>query len=269
MVERCALRSTVATLVMSWVLGIAPFAAAQSVDTQTLSTRPIPLEPILLLPEPPYLLSQQRMLELEEWTRKFDEWEKWADRWLNRRQPGLLANSLERKQKPDPPLWLQSFCDLAAEDEQLARPCQLLGLWREDFTAMRARRAAAALLSQQETPTKGSWWRHVHLDGLWSTTQSNSAVFGLFGAHVTADVEGRVQVFVAPGVMLMSVPGLSGNRELWPATDWGVTYRLFNVGQHTVHLNLVHAWILGSPANLTNPNMTLAGFSVTLRPSRR
>ena len=54
--------------------------------------------------------------------------------------------------------------------------------------------------------TNSVWWQHLHLDGLWSTTQSNMAAFGVFGAHVTMPIEGRLQIFVAPGVMLVSVP---------------------------------------------------------------
>jgi len=66
--------------------------------------------------------------------------------------------------------------------------------------------------------------------------------------------------------MLVSVPALSGSRSLVPATDWGVTYRLFNVGRNTVHFNLVHAWLLADQVNLIGSQMTLAGFSVSFQP---
>ena len=78
-------------------------------------------------------------------------------------------------------------------------------------------------------------------------------------------VEGRLQIFVAPGVMLVSVPNPYGPRVLSPATDWGLTYRLFNVGGATVHFNLVHAWIFGSGAQIAGTNLTLGGFSLTRR----
>jgi len=55
-----------------------------------------------------------------------------------------------------------------------------------------------------------------------------------------------------------------------PATDWGITYRFFNVGRSTVHFNLVQAWVLGNQPGLTgNPNMTLAGLSLTFNGNRR
>src|SRR5262249_19032211 len=101
---------------------------------------------------------------------------------------------------------------------------------------------------------------------LWSTTRSDVSVLGLFGAHVTIPVAGRLQVFVVPGIMLVSIPSAYGNREFSPATDWGVSYRLFAAGPSTVPFNLVHAWMLGSRSNLINSNVTLAGFSVSFRP---
>ena len=211
-------------------------------------------------------LSQLQIEEVEQWTREFDEWQKWAARWLNRRQPGFWASALERTKKPDPPVWLEDACELLADDDQLARPCKLLAEWRDDLVTAKNRQASAAAVVQREAPTKTSWWRHAHLDAMWSTTQSNVTAFGILGAHLTMEVEGRFQVFVAPGIMLVSVPALSGGRSLLPATDWGVTYRLFNVGRNTVHFNLVHAWLLANEANLINSQVTLAGFSVSFRP---
>ena len=73
-------------------------------------------------------------------------------------------------------------------------------------------------------------------------------------------------MFVAPGIMLVSVPQFQGTRELVPATDWGVTYRLFDVGASTVHFNLVHAWLLTSDrTNLLRSQISLAGFSFSFR----
>jgi hypothetical protein len=76
-----------------------------------------------------------------------------------------------------------------------------------------------------------------------------------------------MQAFMAPGILLVSVPSVFGTRELSPATDWGVTYRLFNVGRNTVHFNFVHAWMIGNRATLLHSNMNLAGLSVSFRRS--
>jgi hypothetical protein len=245
-------------------------SAAAQVSDENLTARPTPFALVQLVPEPPVVtLSAEQLHELDQWTRDFAEWQKWADRWLNRRQSGKWSYAVDRNKKPDPPVWLDDVCHLFAADDEFVRPCELLASWREDPIADRNRRATAATASQTEATTKSSWWRHLHADGLWSTTQSNTAALGLFGAHVTIEVEGRFQVFAAPGILLVSVPSLYGDRNLSPATDWGVTYRLFDVGRSTVHLNFVHAWVLVNRANLINPNVTLGGLSVSFRPRPR
>ncbi len=256
-------------LVLFSVVGPAALSAAQPTADDRLPARPLPALG-QLVPEPVALtLSDQQIQELHQWVRDFTAWQAWADRWLNRRQPGKWASFVDRKKKPDPPMWLDDACALFGDDPQLSEACNLLPTWRQDPIAARNSRIAAAGLLQQEAVTKTAWWQHVHLDGLWSTTQVHATVFGLFGAHVGADVVGRVQVFIAPGILLVSVPAFSGNRELRPATDWGVSYRLFRVGQSTVHFNLVHAWVFAGGTSVFNPNMTLAGFSVSFNPRPR
>jgi len=262
--------SKAAAICLCILVCIAPLAVAQSTDERHLAARPIVLPPVELVPDSPtVVVSQLQIQELEQWTRDFAAWQEWADQWLNRRQPGQWSYMLERRQKPTRPVWLDDVCELLAADEPFVRGCELLARWHQDPIEVKSRRAVATGLLQQEKPTKTTWWQHVHFDGLWSTTQSNVAAFGLFGTHVSVGIAGRMQVFVIPGVLLVSVPRLSGNRELTPSTDWGVSYRLFSVGPSTVHFNLVHAWILGSAASLTNPSLTLAGFSVSLRPRPR
>jgi hypothetical protein len=248
---------------------VAPLSAQPSPGGDPLTAQTIQANPV----EPPARVvvvpSAAEMLELEQWTRDFAAWQKWADRWLNRRQPGRWSYLVERNKKPDPPAWLPGLCELLADDEQFASSCELLASWREDPIAARNRQSAAAVPLQKERPGKTSWWQHMHVDGLWSTTQSNMAAFGLFGTHFTIEVEGRLHVFAAPGILLVSAPNFSGARDLWPALDWGVTYRLFHVGKNTVHFNLVHAWMLKNRQNLVNPNVTLAGFSVSFGPRSR
>jgi len=248
---------------------VASVAAAQSTAGDVLPSRPVPLTPIAVVPEPLELvISQQQIDELTQWTRDFIEWQTWSDRWLGRHQPGLFVPA-KREKKPDPPLWLPDACMLLSADEDFTRACALLAAWRDDLPTTTYRRAAAAAQAKEEAPVKTLWWQHLHVDGLWSTTQSNAMVFGLFGAHLTVEVEKRLQVFLAPGIMLVSVPSFSGGRELSTATDWGITYRLFNAGRSTVNFNLVHAWVLGNQPNLVAGNMTLAGLSVSFRPLPR
>lgn len=248
-----------------------PIATAQATVDEPLPSRPLPLfDSDALTPGTPALvLSLQQIDELAQWTREFTEWQQWADEWLNRRQPGRWAFYLERHQKPEPPAWLNDVCEFVSDDIQFADGCALLARWRDEVAVTKTRQATAAAVVQREAPTKTSWWQRLHVDGLWSTTQSNMIAFGIFGTHLTAEVKGRLQVFVVPGILLVSVPVFSGNRELTPATDWGVSYRLFSAGRSIVHFNLVHAWMLSNRANFVNPNMTLGGFSVSFKPRPR
>src|SRR5262249_3214535 len=196
----CAQRHCrVAAVGLCWLLVVAPVAAAQSGAEERLSSRPLPFEIVQVMPVAPiYPLSKQQIEELEKWVRDFTEWQKWADVWLNRRQPGKWAYARERKQKPDPPVWLEGVCEGLADDDRLVQACELLAVWREGAIAARNRQAAKTSLMQAEAPAKSVWWRHVHVDGLWSTTRSDVSVLGLFGAHVTIPVAGRLQVFVVP-----------------------------------------------------------------------
>ena len=262
-------RARMAAAVLVCLLpGVNRAVAAQSPDAGSLPASPLPLEQAQRLPDTVIVsLSQAQIEEVEQWSRAFAEWQTWAARWLNRRQPGVWSGAVERRDKPDPPAWLRDACTLLAGDEVLARACAQLTAWDDNLISARIRHETLTAQTQKEAPTKSAWWRHAHLDAMWSTTQSSTTAFGLLGAHFTMDVEGRLQVFVAPGILLVSVPGVFGSRELMPATDWGVTYRLFNVKQTTVHFNLVHAWLISSGANLIGSQLTLAGFSFSFRPT--
>src|SRR5262245_18722085 len=105
----------------------ASVAAAQAPENDRLPARPIPIELMQLVPEPGIIvLSEEHLQEAEAWARDFSDWQKWAERWLNRRQPGFLATSVDRSQRPDPPVWLADICALLADDDRLTRACALL-----------------------------------------------------------------------------------------------------------------------------------------------
>jgi hypothetical protein len=213
----------------------------------------------------------ERMTELKHWVHDYTEWKQWSDKYLNKREFGWLAVR-DRRLRPDPPAWLAEDCRRVADDTgTFAEACRLLADWHDDIVTAALRQQNTTAVAQREAPTKTAWWRHVHLDGFWPMTQSRASVFGVVGVHATVDVVNRLQVFVAPGVMLMRVPTPTGEQELRPATDWGVSYRLFNFKfpgvqrQGTLHVNLVRALVfmrLGSVGG--NATVNLAGFSVTL-----
>jgi hypothetical protein len=252
-------------LLLAVLVAAAP-AQAQSSDSDPLVSRSLPFTIVELMPDAPVVvLSLEDMEALEAWTRDFAAWQQAVERWRRQKLPISWNQFLDHSPKPAPPSWLGGVCPLVEDDAEFTDACGLLADWREDPLTAKTRHTTAAALQQREAPKNSFWWRNLHLDGLWSTTQSNIAAIGLFGTHLTVSVEGRLQVFVAPGVMLVSVPNPYGPRVLSPATDWGLTYRLFNAGGATVHFNLVHAWIFGSAAQIQGTNLTLGGFSLTRR----
>jgi hypothetical protein len=208
-----------------------------------------------------------RARELRQWVDAFTHWKEGRDE--QRVRPVIR----DIGPKPDPPEWLADDCrDLLQEDTGLwAQACQLLTEWQDDEETAQIRAEIAEDRAQGEAPTKTSWWQHVHLDALWPMTQVGSNVYGMVGTHVTVDVAGRFQVFIAPGAMLLSVPAPDGRREWKVATDWGVAYRLTDFtlpGAHrpaSLHANFVTAWIVSDPSSLVANRIALAGFSITFR----
>ena len=163
------------------------------------------------------------------------------------------------------------------ESGVLANACGLLEEWqRNDLATEIITQQIAAARKQKEDDHKTVWWQHVHLDALWPMTQGTSGVFGVLGLHTTVDLTGRIELFMAPGAILMRVPGPSGNGEWKPATDWGFSYRLADFTMPridrpaTLHINLARVWFLASDENVpgVRNDMYLAGFSLTFKKKR-
>ena len=266
------IRWTIVAVVVS--LFTANPSPAQTSDGQAvLPAKPIPLvEQLLILPVwPPDVDAfelARRMAGLQAWVLEYTEWKEWEARWSGRPEPGLFGPR-ERRRKPDPPAWLFDDCrDLVGVEGTLADACQLLAEWREDYSAAHVRARILAGRAEQDSSTK--WWNHVHLDALW-LAPNVSASYGLVGIHATLKVAGRWQVFVAPGAIFLNVPTSDGGRAWMPATDLGISYRLFDLTlpgsqrQGTIHLNLARAWIMGGSGSVITSTVDLAGFSLTLK----
>jgi hypothetical protein len=208
----------------------------------------------------------QRMSELQQWVGDYTEWKTWDDRWRGRVQPGWFGPR-ERRRRPDPPAWLSDKCrDEVEVAGTVADACRLLVAWREDYAAEQVR---AKILAQRDEASKTTWWRHVHVDALW-VTPGASVSYGVVGIHVTLNVVGRWQIFVAPGAILLNVPTRQRTRAWQPATDLGISYRLIDLQlpgsrQGTLHLNLARAWLLGGSDSFINSSVDLAGLSLTFK----
>jgi hypothetical protein len=216
-------------------------------------------------------LSRDQMSLVERWVRDYTAWKAWFAKWHNRAEPGLFGTR-ERRPRPDPPAILLDTCPVhPSADPVLVNACRLLDEWQNDDVATELIKQQVAITrAQKETEDRSVWWRHVHFDALWPMTQGTSGIYGLVGLHSTIDLTGRVELFLAPGAMLMRVPGPAGP-EWKPATDWGLSYRVTDFTMPgtrrpvTLHLNMARVWLFGQREGMPQSDMYLAGFSLTFR----
>jgi hypothetical protein len=267
-------RSIVLLVIAASIVFAARVLAAQTIDSQPpIPARVLALDqPLVLMPVSMILTAGDRG-ELDAWVRSYIEWHTWAEEWRGRTEPGWFHRR-DRRQKPDPPEWLDAVCADGRDDrEWLVEACALRDDWAGDFLVSEWRQKVAASRTQQEAPTKTMWWEHVHVDGFWPVLKSHGTAFGAFGTHATIDVTGRFQVFVAPGFMMLNVPTSTG-REWTPATDWGFAYRLGTFkfpgydGKATLHVDFAKAWLFLGAGSLFDSSVDLAGFSMTFSRNR-
>lgn len=244
---------------------------AQAHDDQTLlPATSVPLAEPVIAPSTSSAIVDEagRIAAARQWTREYTDWKKWYDQWKGKPEPGWLGLR-ERRQKPDPPVWLFDACEDVTEPESsMADACVLLQAWQEDDLAAQLKPQTLNARSRSED-TRTTFWNNVHADALWMTPNS-SASFGAIGIHVTLKVAGRWQVFVAPGAILLNVALPDGTRSWQPATDMGFSFRLVDLTlpgrrQGTLHLNVARAWILGGPESLLSSSVDLAGLSLTFK----
>ena len=245
---------------------------AQTPDDQTLlPATSVPLAEPVIAPSTSSAIVDEagRIAAVRQWTREYMDWKKWYDQWKGKPEPGWLGLR-ERRQKPDPPVWLFDACnqDLVEAEGPMVDACGLLQAWQEGDAAAQLTTQTLNARSRSED-TRTTFWNNVHADALW-TTPNSSASFGAIGIHVTLKVAGRWQVFVAPGAILLNVALPDGTRTWQPATDMGFSFRLVDLTlpgkrQGTLHLNVARAWILGGPESLLSSSVDLAGLSLTFK----
>jgi hypothetical protein len=257
------------------LIAVLVLCAAAPVWAQTDPDVPLPASAIVAafpvdLPVLAADSPERRLQEVQRWSREFQEWKAWFARWHNRREPGWMSTK-PRRPRPEPPAWLPAACGTLTEDEgPLADGCRALSEWRrDDYLALIETERLAQTRADLETPRRTVWWEHVHLDALWPMTQSGSSAYGVLGVHVTLHVTERVQLFLAPGAILMRVPTQDGSQAWTLATDWGFSYKMFDFTMpglrrpSTLHVNLARVWVLGDANQLLNRELYLAGFSLT------
>jgi hypothetical protein len=265
-------RARVAFLFAIAVVCAAVELSAQSSETGVLPSRDLGAAVVFAMPDDTDWT--QRLADLQRWLSAFKSWQQWDAAWHNRPEPGWLGVR-PRRTRPDPPAWLADECiDASLENGVLAAACRAFVDWKDDEAVAHVRDQRVTARAQQEAATKSVWWEHIHLDALWPMPQWSSGVVGVLGMHATVDVAGRLQVFVAPGAIVLNLPNGRNSREWKPATDWGLAYRCFDFTipgtdqRASVHLNLAKAWVLADPIGAFPATVDLAGFSITFRRSQ-
>ena len=86
---------------------------------------------------------------------------------------------------------------------------------------------------------------------------------------------GRLQVFGPPGVLLLSVPDVNGDRRLTLGYTWGLSVRLTDVAlfgrskDMTLFLNVSKVWTAtGADSQGTGSGYDMMGFSIAPRKKR-
>ena len=111
------------------------------------------------------------------------------------------------------------------------------------------------------------------MDVAWPALQSGVALYGVIGMHATTSVRGRLEIFIAPGAMLLNVPTPDGTRAWKLATNYGIAYRLGQFRfpgnrQALLHVNLAKAWLLSAGADVPTRSTDFVGFSLTFKKTR-
>lgn len=256
---------------------VASLAAAQTVDAT--STAPLPLNAIPVAsqhaakaPELFDLTTPERTAELKRWIDEFYEWNEWYAEWGNRREPGWFTSYRERRPTPVPPMWLIDRCETVVDEmDPLLLACSMLVELNEGSTGSGLRQATVSAVSQTEETEKTTWWQHIHIDLLWPAMQWQSSTYGVIGVHTATTVKGRMEIFLAPGAMLLNLPTHSGHRTWKFAANYGFGYRLFDFTfpgnrRAVLHANFAKAWLVSDATDaVTGRSMDFVGFSITFK----
>jgi hypothetical protein len=268
-------RTTIACVAL--MVGVASSGRAHGADepsSPSIPSRTIPIDTLYGGPT----LSPSGLAEradLKRWMDEFARWLEWSGEWRNVRQRGWFTQFRERPQKPLPPPWLGAQCDRLLDDaDPLIPACSLLAKWRNDVPTTQVQPAPAVAKGNEEDSRRTLWWEYVHADVLWPALQWEASVYGVIGVHTAMTIRGRLEIFTAPGAMLLNVPENNGTRIWKLAMNYGIGYRLldFTFPGHraaVLHLNLAKAWLLSDISDVaTGRSMDFVGFSITFNRSR-
>jgi len=173
---------------------------------------------------------------------------------------GPPTAAAHRQQNPDNEKETKRCAEMSEEERRATLRCQTEEERREDeYARIQAER------EERERPTRTSFLKWIHVDGLWIANNVGLKSYGLIGTHVAVMEVGRLQFYGPPGVMLI----MDRDGDSWrarPGLTWGFSLRLTdarlpgtqkNVG---LFLNLAKVWTTGS----VRSGRDMIGFSMTL-----
>lgn len=193
--------------------------------------------------------------ELKHWTDDVRSYQRWYQRNKNRIARNVFGGASDRREMPAVPDWLPGKCDLLSEFDpppagDLPAGCNLLTLYESNFTLDPAAQQVLQAQKQNEEDPHNSFWKHVHLDAGWTSLDYRSHAYGLVGVHVTLpELAKRVQIYLPPGFLLLSIPDGVGGREFKPAATIGVSIKMFRFvfpqgKDGTAYFNLAKAYVI-------------------------
>jgi hypothetical protein len=174
----------------------------------------------------------------------------------------LAQPALAQKPKKAPPTEVerQAVCAALPEVERRTTDfCKTEEERREDAQEQRRKE-----LQEKEKPTRTSFLRKLHLDGLWIPTSTGTGQYGLIGTHIDVASAGRLHFYGPPGMMLV-LEKTDGGWRVKPAMTWGVSVFIGEVrlpGQKEnaqLFFNLTKSWSAGS----FQAGRDMAGLSLT------
>ena len=172
--------------------------------------------------------NQQR--DLRQWTDDVRAYQRWYEQNRNRVAYNIFGFAAGRREIPAVPEWLPDKCDLLGYLE--ARPVGELS-------------AGCDLLA---------YYR--------------SHAYGLVGVHVTLpELAKRVQIYLPPGFLLLSIPDGVGGREFKPAATIGVSIKMFRFvfpqgKDGTAYFNLAKAYVINHASSMDmRADVDLIGLS--------
>jgi hypothetical protein len=148
---------------------------------------------------------------------------------------------------------------LSEAERRKTEACKTAEEQAEDEYLQRQKEAEA-----REARRNTSFWKWMHVDGMWVSTAMGSTTFGVIGAHLAVANIGRIYLYGPPGVMLLLEPTGEG-RRITPAWTYGVSilvteFRMPGTDRTTqLFVNIAKTWTVGDHRN----GMDMGGLSFT------